>query len=767
MYIKKPSYGFNPLRKVTSFSSRKSSTVDDDVDSFSDKKDRNPSRATSLKNGYGGNGTPVDDYDDTPPKRSRSVGRSRSKRDRSHHDRSDRSRPDRGADHERSDKGHHRDRRDHRDHHDNHDNHDNHSTHNESHRRRDRGNRDHHHHQQQHSHKNRDRGNDRHHNDDHDYDRASSRRSSRPKNSISGGDRSRSSRGQNSSSNAPVSKKSKVVIPQGISFRPGRLQSLTADEEIILKQIWAYMLKYCGYDITISSSDIKYKECFVPSSSSVASTDSNGLSRTATRTSLQSATSGKTSASKKKKGGFFGGGSSKPEVAHAPADSPRLIEIQTKSSSERYEPSDVPMDSVINAFVNHYKLTSEFNSKTKHIDDDDYSDDNSSDVNSMESFVTAETTITNPDDFPTQSYSSKKGNNGRGATSANSMYHSGSVAKSPIETHPEINADIARIKPEDLQKAIFKALRADLLDNFILRFVRARKWNTDNAIKMLTNSIIWRNDFPANDWIMEGDAPSYLHGRNQGLVKNFTAEKSWIRGEDMGENPIFWFMAKKHFGSDSPSDETQRYAVITIEWCRLFLREVNESCDTCSIVFDLTGFTLKNADYTTIKFLADVFEAHYPECLGRIYVHNAPWIFSTVWNIIKNWLDPVVASKIVFTKNFKDLSGYISPDYIPEQLGGIDKSGPDYPIPQPGDDVPPKPIDATYKRLEKERDELLMRLFTNTIRWVESTNPDVSSKYLEERIGINIELSNNYIEIDPYVRCPGPYDRNGSLKLRN
>ena len=66
------------------------------------------------------------------------------------------------------------------------------------------------------------------------------------------------------------------------------------------------------------------------------------------------------------------------------------------------------------------------------------------------------------------------------------------------------------------------------------------------------------------------------------------------------------FQAKKHLTADSPLEQNQRYAVVTIEWTRLFLREVSESVDTCTIVFDLTGFSLKNADYATIKFLADV-----------------------------------------------------------------------------------------------------------------------------------------------------------------
>ena len=706
MYIKKPSYGSDPLRKVSSFGSRRS---EPDDYGYNDSPREERRRRSHRSNA---------DYDDEdiPPRRLRSVGRSKSRRDRdgeSHRERR-REHRDRGERSERSGRGD-----------------------------RDRAERSH---------------RERSHRDIDDEDDSRSHRESRRK----GSSRSKSGHGGSSSSKPKAvapSSKPKVVIPTNVTYRPGRIQTLTADEEVVFKQIWADVLTFCGVELNFDVSDLRYKDCFVASSTSIANTDASGLSRTATRNSLQSATSGKTASSKKKKGFFGGGGSSSAakEDLKPPPDSRRMREIQTKSSSEVYDPTDSPDDDIINLLSNHYKLTFEYDPDYVSDDDDNYDDD---DTQSIESFVTASTTITYPDDFPTPPATNSSGKKG-----GSSLVKS--VPSTPVTTHAEVNANLARMKPRDFLQAFIRAARGDLADNFLLRFVRARKWNTENALKMFSNSIIWRNDFPANDWVMEGDGPSYLHGKNKGLIKNLTAEKSWIRGEDKGSNPIFWFLAKKHFGSDSPSDETQRYAVLTIEWCRLFLKEVTESKDTVSIVFDLTGFTLKNADYTTIKFLADVFEAHYPECLGRIYVHNAPWIFSTVWNIIKNWLDPVVASKIVFTKNFQDLSGYINPDFIPVELGGIDTSGPEYNVPKAGDDVPPRRKDATYRKLKLERDEIYMRFFTATKKWIEATNPEVSSEYLKEKISMNIELSNNYIQLDPYIRNPGPYDRNGLLHIEN
>lgn len=33
-------------------------------------------------------------------------------------------------------------------------------------------------------------------------------------------------------------------------------------------------------------------------------------------------------------------------------------------------------------------------------------------------------------------------------------------------------------------------------------------------------------------------------------------------------------------------------------------------------------------EYPPVKFIIQCFEANYPECLGILLIHNAPWIFS-------------------------------------------------------------------------------------------------------------------------------------------
>jgi CRAL/TRIO domain len=61
------------------------------------------------------------------------------------------------------------------------------------------------------------------------------------------------------------------------------------------------------------------------------------------------------------------------------------------------------------------------------------------------------------------------------------------------------------------------------------------------------------------------------------------------------------------------------------------------------IVFDMTGFSLANMvrffvalvtfaliplqDYSPVRFMIKCFEDNYPESLGVVLVHKAPWVF--------------------------------------------------------------------------------------------------------------------------------------------
>ena len=63
----------------------------------------------------------------------------------------------------------------------------------------------------------------------------------------------------------------------------------------------------------------------------------------------------------------------------------------------------------------------------------------------------------------------------------------------------------------------------------------------------------------------------------------------------------------------------------------------------------------------------------HPETMGRFYIINAPFGFSTVWGIIKPWLDPVTGAKIdiIVSGSVKQqLLAQVLAENSPKEYGG-------------------------------------------------------------------------------------------------
>lgn len=175
----------------------------------------------------------------------------------------------------------------------------------------------------------------------------------------------------------------------------------------------------------------------------------------------------------------------------------------------------------------------------------------------------------------------------------------------------------------------------------------------------------------------------------------------------------------------------------------------------------MTGFTLANMDYTPVKFMIKVFEANYPESLGTVLVHKAPWVFQSIWSIIRGWLDPVVASKINFTKDAADLEKYVDLRNIPKDLGGQEDFKYEYVPPRAGENVQMQDQTARAE-VQEERNVLLKEFEQNTEDWAMGNRPETEVK--AQRAKISQQLHLNYWRLDPFIRSRSMYDRIGVLQ---
>ena len=146
----------------------------------------------------------------------------------------------------------------------------------------------------------------------------------------------------------------------------------------------------------------------------------------------------------------------------------------------------------------------------------------------------------------------------------------------------EFHNVIANQSPEELRKAFWSMVKHDNPDGLLLRFLRARKWDVQNALIMLVATMHWRlQEMHVDDDIMlkgEGGALEEVKSSNASLRKeseDFLAQarlgKSFIHGTDKEGRPMCFVRVRLHRKGEQSEPSLERYTVFEIETARLML----------------------------------------------------------------------------------------------------------------------------------------------------------------------------------------------------
>ncbi|KAF3763794.1 CRAL/TRIO domain protein [Cryphonectria parasitica EP155] len=327
---------------------------------------------------------------------------------------------------------------------------------------------------------------------------------------------------------------------------------------------------------------------------------------------------------------------------------------------------------------------------------------------------------------------------------------------------------LASSSPESIRATIWSMIKHDHPDALALRFLRARKWDVDKALVMLVSTMNWRaNDMHVDDDIMKkgeagmADLSKSSDPKEKQLGEDFMAQirmgKSFLHGLDDQGRPICVVRVRLHHQGEQCEESLERYTVYLIETARMVLRP---PVDTATIMFDMTGFSMANMDYTPVKFMIKCFEANYPESLGSVLVHKAPWLFQGIWKLIRSWLDPVVASKVHFTNNLKDLEEFVAPSRVLKELDGEEDWDYKYVEPVPGENDKMNDT-ATRDGMLAAREQLYKDYEQATLTWIKT--PDAAG-IKAQRESIASKLRADYWALDPYLRARSYYDRTGWIQ---
>ena len=103
-------------------------------------------------------------------------------------------------------------------------------------------------------------------------------------------------------------------------------------------------------------------------------------------------------------------------------------------------------------------------------------------------------------------------------------------------------------------------------------------------------------------------------------------------------------------------------------------RKSGQLLETCCTIMDLkgVGITRVSSVYGYVKQASAISQNYYPERLGKLYLINAPWGFSSVFSVVKGFLDPVTVQKIhVLGSSYQtELDKQVPKENLPKIFGG-------------------------------------------------------------------------------------------------
>ena len=151
------------------------------------------------------------------------------------------------------------------------------------------------------------------------------------------------------------------------------------------------------------------------------------------------------------------------------------------------------------------------------------------------------------------------------------------------------------------------------------------------------------------------------------MAKEAATGKAYLHAHlDVQNRPVIIVRAAKHVTAAGPLVDSQRLCVHILERAS---DSLPEGQDTFLGIFDLRGFTSKNADLGFVRFLVDIFFTYYPKRLSQVLFVDAPWVFKPGWEMVKPWLKKY-AALVRFVTAEELRREFFTPETVPADFAG-------------------------------------------------------------------------------------------------
>uniref|UniRef100_A0A0C9QZQ8 Sec14l2_0 protein n=2 Tax=Fopius arisanus TaxID=64838 RepID=A0A0C9QZQ8_9HYME len=237
-------------------------------------------------------------------------------------------------------------------------------------------------------------------------------------------------------------------------------------------------------------------------------------------------------------------------------------------------------------------------------------------------------------------------------------------------------ADDERFALMKFRRSVQDVLQPYHDDHFLLRWLRARKWDPVGAEKMLRDSLEWRRKWEVDsldDWDEPQVLKDHLPYGHSGFDKD-GAPVVVIPFSGLDMYGILHVVSRR---------DVIRATIKALERFMRLCREQAEkhgpTANQVTVIFDMQDFNLRPLMWRpageTIITLIQMYEANYPEILKICFIINAPKIFALGFSIVKKFMNEYTISKIQIHKADPDrwrpaVLKIIPKDQIPAHFGG-------------------------------------------------------------------------------------------------
>ncbi|XP_035284337.1 clavesin-1-like [Anguilla rostrata] len=236
-------------------------------------------------------------------------------------------------------------------------------------------------------------------------------------------------------------------------------------------------------------------------------------------------------------------------------------------------------------------------------------------------------------------------------------------ARLELNENPDtLHQDIQQVRDMVITRPDIGFLRTD--DAFILRFLRARKFNQLETFKLLAQYFQYRQQNLEMFQNFKADDP----GMKRALMDGFPGI---LETPDQYGRKILILFASNWDQSRNSFSDILRAILLSLE---VLIEDPELQINGFILIIDWSDFSFKQASKLTpsiLKLAIEGLQDSFPARFGGIHFVNQPWYIHALYTIIKPFLKDKTRKRIfLHGNNLNSLHQLIYPECLPSEFGG-------------------------------------------------------------------------------------------------